>query len=262
MQIDVPHPFFVTRQLTVETAGVFGSPRLLLDGVPVEKRKGRYTVSNDDGEETTIQLKYNYIDPVPKIKIGDETETLADPFAWYEWLCIGLPLLLSVAGGAIGGFLGAVAAVANGRVFRGDSSVPLKFFHSTLITAFAVGLYSAIAIPLQSLRHPSAEKQLQQLAAEINQGGPKKVDEFTRLDGVVAGPGLMLTYRFTVENLIPSTAPHPAVFQMQHGADIKRAACASELKQLLDKNVTLKYLYHESRGSQFGEIRIVSGDCQ
>ncbi len=263
MQIEVPHPAFVKQQLTVETAGLFSGPKLLLNGVLVEKLKGRYTVSNDDGEEITIQLKHNYIDPIPKIKIGDETETLADPLAWYEWLFIGLPLVLLFIGGAIGGILGVVAATANGRLIRGDSSAAHKYIHSTLITAFAFILFFAIAIPLQSLRQPSAEKQLQQMAAEFNQGGPRKVDEFTRLDGIVAGPGLMLTYRFTMENLTQSTAPpHPAVFQSQYGAEIKRRVCASEVKQLLDQKVTVKYLYHENGGSPIGEVRIAPGDCR
>lgn len=262
MQIEVLHPAFVNQQLAVETASLFGSPKLLLNGVPVEKQDGRYTVSNDAGEEVSVELKQNYIDPIPKLKIGGVTETLADPLAWYEWLFIGVPLLLVVGGGFIGGTIGIIAAIANGRLFRGDQSALHKCIHSVMITGFAAALYFGIAIPLRSLQQPSIEKQLQQMAAEFNQGSPRKVDAVTRLDKVVAGPGSMLTYRYTVENLTSSTAPPPVLFQSMYAAEMKRKGCTSEIRGFLEKNVVVRHLYHESGGTQFGEIRFVPGDCR
>ncbi|MGA7749640.1 MAG: hypothetical protein WCA63_05785, partial [Gallionella sp.] len=77
MQLEVQHPAFKVQRLSVETARAFLGPRLLLNGTFLKKQKGRYTVKADSGAETTIQLKYNYLDPIPKIKIGEEVIEIA-----------------------------------------------------------------------------------------------------------------------------------------------------------------------------------------
>ena len=262
MQIEVQDPAFTTQQLAVETAGIFSGPKLLLNGVPVEKSKEIYTVANDAGEEVAVKLKYNYFDPIPKIEIGGAVEALADPLAWFEWLWIGLPLLLVAIGGAIGGALGMVAATANGRVFRSGNSTAQKWIYSLVITALTFSLFAAIAKSVQSLRTPSVESQLEEAAAEINRGGQKMVDKVTRLDGASAGPGKLLTLRYTMLNMTPANAPSPAVLQALLAPDIKRSVCVSEMRQLLDRDIAVKFVYHEAGGSPFGEIRILRWDCK
>ena len=49
------------------------------NGDPVERRKGRYPVRSNRGEEVLIQLKGNFIDPIPKVIFGGETIVLARP---------------------------------------------------------------------------------------------------------------------------------------------------------------------------------------
>ena len=86
------------------------------------------------------------------------------------------------------------------------------------------------------------------------------LDNVTRLDGATAGPGKMLTLRITVASLTASTAPPQILFQTQWGPDIKLRARASEIRRLLNHNITVKYIYHEGGGSPFGEIRVVRAD--
>ncbi len=151
MQLEVQHPAFKAQRLAVETAGWFHGPRLLLNGTVVQKEKARYTVAADSGVEIVIQLKYNYLDPIPKIKIGDEVTELARSLKWYEYLWMGIPIVLVFSGGAIGGLVGAVAANASGRVFRSDRSSPAKFGLSALITLSAFIAFVVLVTVFQLL---------------------------------------------------------------------------------------------------------------
>lgn len=127
MQIEVQHREFKKQKLTVETAGWFHGPRLLLNGTIVPIQKKRYTVKADSGVEISIQLKYNYLDPIPKIKIAEEIVELANPLKWYEYMWMGIPIVLVVSGTAIGGLLGIMGGNASGRVFRNERGSLAKY---------------------------------------------------------------------------------------------------------------------------------------
>ena len=151
MQIEVQHPSFKTQRLTVETASWFRGPRLLVNGAVEQKKKGRYTVTSDSGAEISIQLKYNFLDPIPKIKIGDEIVELASPLKWYEYVWIGIPIVLVFSGGAIGGLVGVVAAIASGKIFRGNNGSAAKYGLSALITLGSFIAFVVLATVFQLL---------------------------------------------------------------------------------------------------------------
>ena len=149
MQLVIEHPGFKSQRLAVETAGWFSGPKLLVNGSVVEKRKGRYAVPSDSGVEVSVELKYNFLDPIPKVKIGDEPLELAPPLQWYEYAWIGIPVLLIFMGGAIGGFVGALGVCTSCRVFRGNHTVPAKYGLSALITMGALIAYVVLATLFQ-----------------------------------------------------------------------------------------------------------------
>jgi hypothetical protein len=149
MRIQISHPEFKRQHLTLETASVFSGPKLLLNGMVVKKQKGRYRVASDSGAEKLIQLKYNLVDPVPGIKIDGEGVNLVEPLQWYEYAWSGLPILLVLTGGALGGLVGGVATMANGRLFRSDRGAVAKYGMSGLITLLAVAVFVMLAVALQ-----------------------------------------------------------------------------------------------------------------
>jgi hypothetical protein len=150
MQLEVQHPAFIVQRLSVETAGWLRGPQLVLNGTVVKKQNGRYTVVADSGAETSIQLRYNYLDPVPKLAIGDEIIELAKSLTWYEYVWLGIPFVLVVSGGGLGGLVGLVAAHANGRVFRSERSSPAKYGWSALVTLASFGAFVALVSLIQS----------------------------------------------------------------------------------------------------------------
>lgn len=75
---------------------------------------------------------------------------------WLEYLWAGLPLLLILFGGAIGGFVGAVATSYNVRLFRSNASRARKYLLSGLILLMAL----LIAFAISSLFHAFFEPRV------------------------------------------------------------------------------------------------------
>jgi hypothetical protein len=129
---------------------VFRTPKLLLNDAVVKKEKGRYSVTSDSGAEKLIQMRYNLVDPVPKLKIDGEAVNLLEPLQWYEYAWSGLPILLVFAGGMLGGLVGGIATMANGRLFRSERGSIAKYGLAGLITVSAAVIFFVLAIGLRS----------------------------------------------------------------------------------------------------------------
>jgi hypothetical protein len=149
MRIEVQHSAFKRRHLSVETASVFRTPKLLLNDAVVKKDRGRYSVKSDSGAEKLVQMKYNLIDPVPTLKIDGQAINLVEPLKWYEYAWSGLPILLVFAGGALGGLVGGAATMANGRLFRSERGSIAKYGLAGLITASSAVIFYMLAIGLR-----------------------------------------------------------------------------------------------------------------
>jgi hypothetical protein len=149
MRIEIKHPAFKAQRLSIETASFLTGPKLLLNSV-VAKRNGRgYVVMSDTGQEVPVKVLYNFLDPIPKVKIGEETIELAKPLKWYEYVWIGIPMLLVFAGGALGGFVGAGSTVVNGRIFRSDRGALSKYALAAVTTVAGAAVFFVIAVAIQ-----------------------------------------------------------------------------------------------------------------
>jgi hypothetical protein len=151
MQIPISHAAFKGQNLAVETAGFFRGARVLHNGNPVEKRKGRYTVRSSAGQEVPIRLKSNFLDPIPKVVIGDETVLLARPLAWYEYAWVGLPVLLVFAGGALGALVGVAATYTSARIFRSDRGAFAKYALTGVISILALVVFLVLVVIAQQM---------------------------------------------------------------------------------------------------------------
>ena len=151
MDIVVPHIKFRNQRLSIRTAGIFDGPIVLLNDLPIKRINSKYHVRNDLGEEIVIKLKSNFLDPMPKAMIGEESVMLALPFTWYEYLWIGVPILLVSMGGAIGAGLGMVAAYVSGRIFRSARSVGFRYLLSGLVSVSAFLIFVILSIAIRIL---------------------------------------------------------------------------------------------------------------
>lgn len=151
MQLQVQHSEFFTQRLTVKTGGLFSSPQLFLNGEQLKAKKGVYLVCNDNGLELPVKIQHNYLDPIPKLKIGDKIVMIAPPLKWYESLCISIPLVLIFLGGLIGGLCGGFGAYWNGCIFRSKRSLFAKIALSSLVTLGAITAYVIFAVTFHQL---------------------------------------------------------------------------------------------------------------
>jgi len=150
MNIPIPHESFTVRSLSVKPAGFWTGPKLLLDGSEVNGKRNKYEVPDNSGMTRKIKLSASLFDPIPKVEIDGEKIELVRPLIWYEYVWMGLPILLVFAGGGIGALFGLAAVYSSARIFRSDRLTMAKYSLSGLISLVAViaWLVAAVAIHL------------------------------------------------------------------------------------------------------------------
>lgn len=151
MDIAIEHPKFEGKNISVRTAGFFRGPSLLLDGKRLSRTKGVYHIRNNQGQQSQVTVKYNYLDPVPVLVIDDEEMILARPLQWYEYLWLGLPALLIFIGGALGGLCGGIAFYLNVKVFRSDLHIAAKYVLTGIVSFVAVILFFIVVAVVVTL---------------------------------------------------------------------------------------------------------------
>jgi hypothetical protein len=152
MDLPVKHEAFTRRPLTVRSAGFCRGPQLFCGGREVTGKKNVYSLPDDHGTKPRITLKISYVDPVPKLQMDDEQPmALAGSIAWYEYLWTGLPLILVMFGGAIGGLLGVLAVWTNLGFFRSERGPIAKYLLSGVVSSAATVTFLTIAIALEIL---------------------------------------------------------------------------------------------------------------
>jgi len=106
---------------------------------------------DNHGNDVVISIKHKFLDPVPGVEVNGEKVELARPLMWYEYLWMGLPILLVITGGAIGALTGFGAATASSHVFRSQRGTTAKYLITAAISIAAVFTYLLLAIIIQLL---------------------------------------------------------------------------------------------------------------
>jgi len=145
MEIPVSHPAFTRQRLSVQPAGFVTSPKVLVDGKPIKRVQGKYPLINDSGHPVLAELKINFLDPIPQLKLGNDVLALAPKLQWYEYAWTGLPIILLFVGGGLGALIGMSAAYANTRVFRSNRSTGTRFALTGLLSIAAAAIFFVLA---------------------------------------------------------------------------------------------------------------------
>jgi hypothetical protein len=127
MRIELNKSPFLNQGLAIETSGYFKGAKLFQNGELVTRKNGKFTLRTEDGSTVEVKLLTPFYDPIPRLKIGEETIEFAPRLKWYELTWILLPCCMLFAFGAIGGFGGAVASLNAGKLFRGNRSTLAKY---------------------------------------------------------------------------------------------------------------------------------------
>jgi Zn-dependent protease with chaperone function/Tfp pilus assembly major pilin PilA len=193
-----------------------------------------------------------------------------NPFAWFFALFIprlglggGMGGLLVVV--AMAGILAAVAIPAYQDYVKRAKQVQAQAAQvQNPVDAYeqptAQAQVNAEAAGLQGSDSHAIENELAAAAKEISRTAPKKVDEDTLLDGAIAGPGLKLTFLYTLPNI--ETAQISAEAFNSFAPSVIKSACATaQLKSFFDNNVTISYEYRGKDGSRIGAVDVDRSKC-
>ncbi len=130
---------FEGRKIEVEKKGL-NNPRLFIDDIPVEMiGKREMILTNNDGENCVASWnnKTFSLDPIPRLKVGNEVIQVAEPLKWYAKILCLLPLVLFYFG-AIGGACGVTAIYINHNICRLQISKFFKFILILLVSSLSL----------------------------------------------------------------------------------------------------------------------------
>lgn len=127
---------FEGRDLYVKTATLLTNPRLFLDQKEVRKVGNVYVLEDNTKDNVLALVRYNYIDPVPKIEIRGTIIELLPDLKRHEYMWICIPLLMTLEAGPIGLLLGYIASVYNAVIFRHMSIKSPRYSITGILTIF------------------------------------------------------------------------------------------------------------------------------
>jgi hypothetical protein len=132
--------------------GMFAGPKLLVRGERPAKgpKRGDMILRRNDGTEVIARFEpqgFWGLD-VPKLTMNGQVVDIAESTKWYAWILTGLPMLLAIAGGAIGALVGILAVSINFMILRSSMPAMAKVGLNLLVSAFAVVVYFVLGTAL------------------------------------------------------------------------------------------------------------------
>jgi hypothetical protein len=158
------------------------------------------------------------------------------------------------------GLLVGLIALVKGEARRAFTMMALS---AVLISVYVVyRLNSNSEAPVQaSAPQPSLETQLTALANQVSLSAPKNVDDDTRLDGAVAGPGAKLSYRFTLLKYKAADID-PAAFDTKVAPGIRDENCKlADVRNLIARGVLVSLEYRGIDGALVSTVPLDSASC-
>lgn len=205
-------------------------------------------------------------------KIADDIAWTAEAFKWW-----GL-VIYSVAF-----CLGAVAAHA--MFYWGQAKINERFATSArqglvrggffiFLNVFWLALYVAIVV-VQPEQHGSISSEndnhmatasvgtiLLTAANEVTRSSPITINSYTRLDGAVAGPGLLFSYLYTYTKINDKRQFNPDVFESMIAPLLRKSACANmDYRPYFDQHVSIRLVFRAVDGSALDEVLVNPSDC-
>ena len=94
----------------------------------------------------------------------------------------------------------------------------------------------------------TVEKQLLVLSNEINKGCPVMIDQGTRFDNVIALPGNIFQYRYTLVNADRMNVDTTGLKNFVLPNAIKSIKASPQLKYQRENKISFSYYYRDGRG--------------
>lgn len=151
MILPVQAPGFEGQSIEVLPSNGLRGPRLLLSGqpAPAGPKRNEFQLRRNDGQPATAKFRFSFptslIDPIPTLEIDGQLVKLADPLPLPALILAGLPLLMVFAGGAVGGLVGAITVIANGRLLRSAQPTAVRYLGVVGVGLVGVAVWLLLA---------------------------------------------------------------------------------------------------------------------
>jgi hypothetical protein len=137
-------------------------------------------------------------------------------------------------------------------------SKPKRKFDLKTFIGFIIG-FVIIFFATQSLFKPSIDKQLVEIASEMNKTCPMNVDEFTILKNVVALPDQTLQYNYILNGITKDEVKLDTVKKYVFPGILQNVKTSPQMKLLRKNKVTLNYYYSDKNGEYVTEYKVEPG---
>lgn len=140
---------FEGQTIEVQSPGFFSGYKLVVNGQPAPKgpKRDQMLLRRNDGVELLVTWKPQALGfDLPQLVVDGNAISLVEPLRWYEWVWSGLPILLVLAGGALGAFIGFIAFSVNTKIFRTSFTLFVKYLTTGGVFLLAVAVYYLIVL--------------------------------------------------------------------------------------------------------------------
>jgi hypothetical protein len=130
--------------IAMHVNGFTGGHNLTVGGQPVAKTGRRtYQLPTANGGTTEATVRLTFFDVYPSLNVAGITHRLGPPTPLALRVLMFLPVIF-IAGGLVGGLVGALAILVNGIVLRAPMSTVFKVV--SMLVVFLVGAVVLIAV--------------------------------------------------------------------------------------------------------------------
>lgn len=117
------------------------------------------------------------------------------------------------------------------------------------IVGLAFGLIVAILVQQYFFKPPSFDKQMMQVASELNKTCPIMVDAETQLDNAVALPEKTFQYNYTLINMYKESIDIESLEEYLKPVILNTIKTNPDLKSFRDNNVVMSYNYKDKNSA-------------
>ncbi len=137
----------------------------------------------------------------------------------------------------------------------------MKSGKSVIRIVFTILILVGISYGKRVFFPPSVESQLKATVIELQRKLPMKIDDDTSLIRVYSS-GKVFTYSYKLTRIADDGKIDFTVLKKAMKKKLSTTSCKAKIKELLEKGVSLKYIYIDKAGKKVMEITIVNTDCK
>ncbi|MCL5975885.1 MAG: hypothetical protein M1270_08735 [Gammaproteobacteria bacterium] len=135
-----------------------------------------------------------------------------------------------------------------------------------IILAIVFNNRNAPSSPADRTQQLSEEQSIEEgfMEAEvfINAQAPIKIDDQTRLEKALAGPGDLMTYFYTLTTVTVAEVEPTTVLENIRPKLLSNLCNNAEMQPVLQAGAKIVYVYSDMNNEDVGRIEVVAADCQ